>query len=79
MIERTVICDRCGNKVEAIHPNRISIYTHHTEEYNDYFGKPHKKSVYKAGKPIHFCNSCENAFNKFMEIKHGTEENKDET
>ena len=66
MISRTVICDRCGKIIENPHPNRISIYRHSVEEYKDYFGKPHKKSVYKADKPMHFCEECETKFNAFL-------------
>ena len=69
MIQRTVICNRCGNIVNTEHPDRISIYKHHTEEYIDYFGKPHKKSVYKAKKPIHLCEDCESKFNAFLEME----------
>ena len=69
MVKRTVICHRCGSIVKKEHPNRISIYKHTVEEYKDYFGKPHKKSVYKADNPIHFCEECENKFNEFLENK----------
>ena len=68
MLKRTVICDRCGSIVKAEHPNRISIYKHSIEAYIDYWGKPHKKSVYKADAPIHFCEECESKFNEFMEM-----------
>ena len=40
MVQRTVICDRCGNIIENPHPDRISIYKHRVEEYKDYFWKP---------------------------------------
>ena len=66
MLKRTIICDRCGNIVTTEHPNRISIYRHQIEEYKDYFGKPHSKSVYKADNPMHFCEECEIKFNNFM-------------
>jgi hypothetical protein len=62
-----VICDRCGKGIESEHPNRISIYKHRVEEYKDYFGKPHKKSVYKAENPRHLCSECEIKFNEFWE------------
>ena len=69
MVQRTVICDRCGNIIENPHPDTISIYKHRFEEYKDYFGKPHKKSVYKADKPMHLCSECEIKFNEFWENK----------
>lgn len=67
MIKRTVICDRCGKSIEKSHPNRISIYEHRVEEYTDYFGETHKKSVYKAKKPMHLCDECEIKFNSLFE------------
>ena len=39
------------------------------KEYKDCFGKPHKKSVYKAEKPMHLCSECEIKFNEFWENK----------
>ena len=69
MVERIVRCDRCGNIIENPHPDRISIYKHRVEEYKGYFGKLHKKSVYKAEKPMHLCRECEIKFNEFWENK----------
>jgi len=69
MVERIVKCNRCGKIIENPHPDRISIYKHRVEEYKDYFGKPHKKSVYKAEKPMHLREDCESKFNAFMEMQ----------
>ena len=69
MVERIVKCDRCGKIIATPHPDRISIYKHRVEEYKDYFGKPHKKIVYKAEKPKHLCSECEIKFNEFGENK----------
>ena len=65
MVQRIVKCDRCGGVIKQAHPNRISIYRHHREEYKDYWGKAHTKSVYKADKPRHLCSECESDFNEF--------------
>jgi rRNA maturation protein Nop10 len=69
MVERIVKCNRCGKIIENPHPDRISIYKHSVEEYKDYFGKPNKKSVYKAEAPRHLCSECEIKFNEFWENK----------
>jgi len=66
LLVRTVICNRCGSVVKKPHPDRITVARHRFEEYTDYFGKPHRKSVYKNDKPIHFCDECNEAFRRFL-------------
>ena len=66
MLKRILICNRCGRDIESEHPDRISIYKHRVEEYTDYWGRSHKKSVYKAEKPMHLCRECEIKFNSFI-------------
>ena len=64
--EVIVKCNRCKKIVETPHPDRISIYKHSLEEYEDYRHNKHVRSVYKAEKPIHFCKKCTELFNSFM-------------
>jgi hypothetical protein len=66
MIRRIVTCDRCGCVVEAEHPDRISVAKQHYDTYQDYTGKPHRKSFYKTDKTIHLCNTCSEAFELFL-------------
>ena len=66
MIQRIATCNRCGKTIEEPHPDRISIYRHSVRHYTDHFKKPHKRSVYKADKPIHLCATCRRLLDDFL-------------
>ena len=64
--ETRVICDRCGKVAEVEHPDRVTIATHRYEEYTDFGGRKHVKSIYGSQKPMHFCIECTRAFKQFL-------------
>lgn len=66
MIQRVVICNRCGAVVKEERPVRITIHKPVVTTYTDHWGKEHQRKEYKTDKTIHLCSNCQSVFNSVL-------------
>ena len=63
MIVKKIICDRCGDEIEEVHPPRF------IKQSFEVSTKPYKVDGYRNGEKIHFCENCSKHFEEFMKYE----------